>query len=202
MPFFPSLPDDAGPGTVFEKHARIYAAWSRMSEELMNGPSPLSPAERELLLAYAAGVAGCRFVHVAHAAVAHARGVEEGLLDRLLEDPESAPVAPRLKPVLAYVAKLMTTPGAMCQADADAVFAAGWDERALHDAIAVTARAAFMQRLVEGHGFVPMSPEAAAERAKRRLELGYVNLYPALREPPHPTSPPKRASEGAGERGE
>ena len=34
----------------------------------------------------------------------------------------------------------------MTQADADAVFAAGWDEHALHDAIAITARAAFMQR--------------------------------------------------------
>jgi hypothetical protein len=44
-------------------------------------------------------------------------------------------------------------------------------EQALHDAIAVTARAAFMQRLVEGHGF-----------AKRRVEHGYVNLYPAFRD--------------------
>ena len=192
MPFFPSLPDNSGPGNVFEQHARIYAAWSRMSEELMNGPSPLSPAERELMLAYAAGVAGCRFVCVAHSAVAYARGVQDGLVDRLLEDPASAPVAPRLKPLLAYVAKLMTTPGAMTQADADAVFAAGWDEQALHDAIAVTARAAFMQRLVEGHGFVPMSRDVAAERAQRRLELGYVNHYPALLEPTHPTSPQKR----------
>ena len=66
------------------------------------------------------------------------------------------------------------------QADADAVFAAGWDERALHDAIAVTARMGFMQRLVEGHGFTPWSPEKARTRAEKRVELGYVNLYPAF----------------------
>jgi hypothetical protein len=110
------------------------------------------------------------------------RGIENGLVERLIQDPETAPVEPRLKPLLAYVRKLMLTPGDMTQVDADAVFDAGWDEHALHDAIAVTARAAFMQRLVGGHGFVPMSPEAAAKRAKQRLEHGYVNLYPAFRD--------------------
>ncbi len=181
MTFFKSLPDDAGPGNVFAAYPEIYGAWSRMSEALMNGPSPLSQGERELILAYAAGVAGCRFVCVAHSEVAYAWGVENGLVERLLEDAEAAPVDTRLKPLLAYVRKLMATPGEMSQADADAVFAAGWTEQALHDAIAVTARAAFMQRLVEGHGFTPMSRETAAKHARRRVELGYVNLYPALR---------------------
>ncbi|HET7880932.1 MAG TPA: hypothetical protein VFL55_08600 [Acetobacteraceae bacterium] len=182
MPFFPSLPADAGPAHVFTAHPAIYGMWAQMSEALMNGPSPLSQAERELILAYAAGVAGCRFVYVAHSEVAYAHGIERGLLDRLLEDPEAAPVEPRLKPLLAFVHKLAVSPGQMAQTDADAVFAAGWDEHALHDAIAVTARAAFMQRLVEGHGFTPMSREVAADRAQRRLERGYVNLYPAFRE--------------------
>jgi uncharacterized peroxidase-related enzyme len=182
MPFFKSHPADAGPATVFSANPEIYAAWSKMSEALMNGPSPLTPAERELILAYAAGVAGCRFVCVAHSAVAYARGIEAGLIERLLEDPETAPVAPKLKPLLAFVAKLAIRPRDVRQADADAVFAAGWTEQALHDAIAVTARAAFMQRLAEGHGFTPMSPETAAKRARQRLEHGYVNLYPAFRE--------------------
>jgi hypothetical protein len=39
-----------------------------------------------------------------------------------------------------------------------------------------------MQRLVEGHGFTPMSREHAAQRARQRVERGYVNLYPAFRE--------------------
>lgn len=182
MTFFKSLPDDAGPANVFSRYPEIYRAWSTMSETLMNGPSPLSQAERELILAYAAAVAGCRFVCVAHSEVAYARGFPRGTVERLIEDPETAPVEARLKPLLAYARKLMQTPGEMTQADADAVFAAGWDEQALHDTIAVTARAAFMQRLVEGHGFVPMSPETAAERAAHRVKLGYVNLYPAFRE--------------------
>jgi alkylhydroperoxidase family enzyme len=112
--------------------------------------------------------------------VAYAWGVEEGLIEKLLKDMESAPVEPRLKPILAFVRKLTLTPSEMTQADADAVFDAGWDEKALHDAIAITARMCFMQRLTEGYGFAPMPPEVARKHAERRVELGYVNLYPAF----------------------
>ena len=182
MPFLKSLPDDAGPPSVFTKYPEIYWPWSQMSQALMNGPSPLSQGERELILAYASGVAGCKFVYGAHSEVAYAWGIQNGLLDRLLKDPDTAPVEARLKPLLAFVRKLTLTPGDMCQADADAVFGAGWNEQALQDAIAVTARAAFMQRLVEGHGFTPLSRDVAVEHAKRRVERGYVNLYPAFRD--------------------
>ena len=131
MTFFKSLPDDAGPPNVFTKYPEIYGPWSTMSQALMNGPSPLSQGERELILAYAAGVAGCKFVYVAHSEVAYAWGVEPGVMDRLLEDLDSAPVEARLKPLLAFVRKLTLTPGEMSQTDADAVFEAGWEEQAL-----------------------------------------------------------------------
>ena len=38
-----------------------------------------------------------------------------------------------------------------------------------------------MLRLVQGFGFVPLSREVAAKHAKKRVERGYVNLYPAFR---------------------
>ena len=181
MPFFPSLPADAGPPNVFMQYPEIYGPWSAMSQALMNGPSPLSQGERELILAYAAAVAGCDFVGVAHAEVAYAWGVQSGLVEQLVADFDTAPVEPRLKTLLRFVRTLAVSPAQVSQADADAVFQAGWDEQALHDAIAVTARAAFMQRLVQGFGFVPLTREVAARHAKKRVERGYVNLYPAFR---------------------
>jgi AhpD family alkylhydroperoxidase len=84
MPFFPSLPEKAGPPDVFAAHRELYGLWSEMSQVLMNGPSPLTPAERELILAFAAGVAGCRFVYVAHSQVAYEWGIEEGMVERLV----------------------------------------------------------------------------------------------------------------------
>jgi len=182
MPFVKTLPENAGPPVIYTKYPEIYGPWAKMSEAMMNGPSSLSAAERELIFAYAAAVAMCEFIYVAHAEVAYARGIERGLIERLMHDPDGTPLDVRLRPLLAFVRKLASRQAPMSQADADAVFAAGWDEQALHDAIAVTGRAAFMQRLVEGYGFTPISREEAAARAKKRIERGYVNLYAAFRE--------------------
>ncbi|WP_175839304.1 carboxymuconolactone decarboxylase family protein [Burkholderia anthina] len=185
MPFFKSLPGNAGPPNVFKQYPEIYGPWSTMSQVMMNGPSPLSQGERELILAYAAGAGACEFVCVAHSEVAYAWGVPRGLVDALLADLDDAPVDTRMKALLAFVRKLMTAPNELCQADADAVFDAGWSEQALHDTIAITARAAFMQRLVAGHGFTPLDRETAAAHAQRRVERGYVNLYRTFRTDKH-----------------
>jgi uncharacterized peroxidase-related enzyme len=181
MPYLPSLAADAGPPSIYNQYPAIYEPWSRMSEALMNGPSPLSQGERELILAYASAASGCEFVQVAHSAVAYAWGIDAGLVEQLLADFDAAPAEPRLKALLALVGKLAASPNAVAQADVDAVLQAGWSEQALHDAVAVTARAAFMHRLVAAYGFTPLTREAAQHKAKKRLELGYVNLYPKFR---------------------
>ena len=180
MPFFKSLAADSGPGNVFTAYPEIYEPWSRMSQALMNGPSALSPGEREMIAAYVVGIADCAYAYAAHCAAAYAWGIADGLIDKLLEDLDAAPVEDRFRPVLAFVRKLTLSPSAMTQADADAVFEAGWDEKALHDAIAVCARMNFMCRLVEGYGFVPMDPRRARDNAENRVRLGYKNLYPAF----------------------
>lgn len=184
MPFFKSLADDSGPGNVFSAYPDIYGPWADTGQAIMNGPSPLTPGEREMIAGFVAGLVPCRYAFVAHSAAAYEWGIEEGLIDFLLADIGTAPVEDRFKPLLAYVRKLTLMPSEVTQADADAVFAAGWDEKGLHDAIAVTARMNFMARLVQGHGFIPMSEERARENARNRREKGYRNLYPALAERP------------------
>lgn len=178
MPFFKSHPETAGPANVFTAYPDIYRLWSEMSQELMNGPSPLTSGEREMIASFVVGVADCNFAYVAHSEAAYAHGVKDGLIEELLENIDSADIDDKLKPLFKFVRKLTLTPGEMTQADADAVFDAGWDEKGLHDAIAVTARMCFMQRIVEGHGFTPMTRDVARENAKKRAKLGYVNLYP------------------------
>lgn len=177
MPFFKSLPENAGPPNVFKQHPDIYGPFSEMSQALMNGPSSLTQAEREIILAFAAGVSECEFVFIGHSEVAYAWGVDRGLLEDLLADIDSAAIEDKFKSVLHFVKKLAQTPNAMTQEDADHVFAAGWDEKALHDAIAITARVAFMHRLIAGHGFNLLDRAVAQNHAKKRVEKGYVNLY-------------------------
>ncbi|MEE2956463.1 MAG: carboxymuconolactone decarboxylase family protein [Pseudomonadota bacterium] len=180
MPFFKSHPADANPGTIFSAYPEIYSHWARMGQELINGSSPLSTAEREMLQAYVAGVAKCNFALIAHAEVAYAMGIKEGLIDKLLSDLSSAPVDKKFKPLLAFAGKLMAMSSEMTQEDADEVFNAGWDEKALHDTIAITARMSFMCRINEGCGFTPYSRDKAKKRAQDRLNQGYINLYPSL----------------------
>ena len=181
MAFFPSMPDDASVLQIWNAHPDIYAPMSRVTEAVMRGPSPLSPGERELIAAYVSGLNACQYCAGGHAAAAEAFGIEAGFLARLLDDFETAGVDARLFPLLAYANKLTLTPARMTQADADAVFAAGWDEKALHDAIAVCCLFNFMNRLVEGHGVVA-NAEVFAERGRRHMELGYMAQYPDLRE--------------------
>ena len=47
MPFFKSMPDDAGPANVFRSYPDLFGHWVKMGQALMNGPSPFTPGERE-----------------------------------------------------------------------------------------------------------------------------------------------------------
>lgn len=180
MPLLKSHSEKSGPGDVFQTYPEIYRHWAAMGQALINGPSPLTPGEREMIQAFVAGLIGCQFAYVAHTAAAEARGIASGVVEKLVADVASAPVSEKLKPLLALVKKLSLQPTQVSQRDADAVFAAGWDEAAYHSAVAVTARMTFMSKIIHGHGFVPMSPERARINAEHRAKVGYVALYPQL----------------------
>jgi uncharacterized peroxidase-related enzyme len=175
MPFLPSLPDDASLRQIFAKFPATSAPLLDFHEVLLRGPSPLSVAERELIAAYVSGLNACGYCHGIHARTAAEFGVEESLLTALVEDPAMAPVPDRLRPILSYVEKLTRSPARMTQADADAVFAAGWDEQALHDAVSVCALFNFMNRLVEGMG-LKGDASYAGIAARALHDGGYAGL--------------------------
>jgi alkylhydroperoxidase family enzyme len=177
MPFLKSHKENTGPGDVFQAYPEIYRHWAEMGQALINGPSPLTPGEREMIQGFVAGLINCRFAYVAHTACAVARGIAPGVVEKLVADVDSAPVSAKLKPLLALAKKLALTPTEVSQSDVDAVLAAGWDEQAYHSAVAVTARMTFMSKIIHGHGFVPMSPERAKAHAEQRAKAGYVGLY-------------------------
>ena len=166
MPFFESFADDSTIGTVYKFEPRIWQHFGEFSRELMRGPSPLTPGERELIAGYVSGLNACEFCHGAHTAAAIAFGFDDDLMPRLLDDIDTAPVDDKLKPILKYVRKLTQEPAKMTQADADAVFAAGWDEIGLHHAIAVAARYNLVNRLIHGHG-VEANPDTFKAQGER-----------------------------------
>ncbi|MCH7696319.1 MAG: peroxidase-related enzyme [Proteobacteria bacterium] len=121
-------------------------------EIVMRGESPLTVAERELITAYTSRLNGCALCSGVHSLVAEQFGIENGAIDAIIDDIDSAPVDDKIRPLLRFAKKLTQQPVKMTQADADAVFAAGWSEQALHDAINIICMANFMNRIVLAHG--------------------------------------------------
>lgn len=173
MPFFPSLPDDASTRDIFQRNPLRFTAFSEFSQHVLRGDSPLSPGMRELLGAYVSALNECRYCAGGHIATAHRFGVAPSLLEELLLDIDTAAIEPVFKPLFHYVYKLTTAPYKMLQADADAVFTAGWEEQALEDAITVCCTFNFMNRLVHGYG-IYADPAKFEERARLHAELGYI----------------------------
>lgn len=179
MSYLKSLPAETTLLQVFQAYPEPARLLLEFHEVLMRRPSPFSPGERELIAAYVSGLNDCDYCHGVHTVTAEAFGLPEGVLTAALKDLDTAPVDERLKPVLAYVGKLTRTPARMTDADAEAVFAAGWDEKALHDAVGVCALFNFMNRMVEGLGIRADSAYAQISGVRLR-DRGYAGLATLL----------------------
>lgn len=172
MPRIRSLPEKPTLADLRAKYSGLFDLLRPYGQQLMRGPSPFTPGERELIAAYTSATNACRYCHGVHRLVAEGFGIDEAVLDKLWSDIGSAPVDERMKPVLHYVRKLTETPSRVSDADADAVYAAGWSDEALVHAIAVCAYFNQMNRLVEGAGIVG-SPESYAANAEALVARGY-----------------------------
>ena len=92
--------------------------------------------------------------------------------------PATAPLKLQVKPRFACVGKLTRTPARVTEADAQAVYDAGWSESALFDAVQCCAFYNFMNRIIEGTGVAafPVDPAAALDEVQQtRRDRGYTD---------------------------
>ena len=180
MPHLRSLRGGASLIDVFKAFPQTSAPLIEFHEALLRGRSPFTATERELIAAYVSGLNRCRYCHGVHTAAAERMGVEVGLLPRILRDGDLVGVDAKLRPVLTLARKLTAAPDSVTRADAQAVFAAGWDDAALYYAVAVTALFNLMNRLVEGLG-IELDPTYVGPAAERLAERGYLPLLELMR---------------------
>lgn len=152
MALFPSLPPDAHLADVFSRFPDSAGPLFMYFETVLRSEGELTIGERELIAAYLSGLNACTFCYGSHRVYSEVFGQPRGLVDALLIDIETADVRDKLRPILRYVKKLNTLPSKLVKADADAVFAAGWSEAALFEAVQVCAAFNLMNRIVEGAG--------------------------------------------------
>jgi len=147
---------------VFRDFPDTSRAIAALHFEIMRRESAFTKGERELMASLVSALNGCRYCTGIHESAAEAFGIEAGLLAQLLEDIDTAAVDTRLKPVLHFVTKLTLRPAQMVAADTQALLDAGWDEKAVFDAVCVCAFYSFMNRYVDGTGL-----ESAPEELRR-----------------------------------
>ncbi len=183
MAFVKSIPSaEESVSAVLRRYPAQAIPLTQLTDLVMrSGECRFSAQQRELIAAFASGTNACTYCFETHRATAEAFGVDEGLLGGLLDDVDASPVDERLKPVLRYVQKLTRTPSRMVQADADAIFAAGWDENDFHYLVMICGLFNFYNRLIDGYG-VKNSAEFRLERGRALADpKGYGVVTDALK---------------------
>lgn len=172
MALLDKLPEPASLADLMAAYPDLAGLALPLAEHVLRGPSPLPPALRELLFAYGSALNACSFCTGMHRAVAEALGAAGDLIEALLADIDTAPVAERERPLFHYLRKLTLTPSRMTAEDAGAVRAAGWCDDALHGVIAVSALHNFFNRWVDGCGVRASAAELRAG-GRQFAEHGY-----------------------------
>jgi len=174
MAFLKKLGNEPKVFDAFGAWPLIYGPWIEICQQILRDtPSNLSAGERELIGAFISRLNKCDYCYEAHKSVAREFGYDAGLVEQLQSDINAAPVEDRLKPLFRYVRKLTEEQHRMVQADAEEVYAAGWNEDDLHVAIAVCALFNFMNRFVHGLG-IEEDPAYSLAAGRRLKATGYV----------------------------
>ncbi|HWC79142.1 MAG TPA: peroxidase-related enzyme [Pseudonocardiaceae bacterium] len=174
MSYLPSLPEGAVLMDVFRAFPDTVPALTEHHKIVLRGPSVFSVAERELIAAYVSGLNECQYCQGVHGATAEAFGIPEGVLAALLGDLDTAPIEEKFRTLLRYLRTLTLSPHRLTEADAAAVFAAGWDEKALYDAVSVCALFNFMNRFVAGLGIAADAAYFAAAAQRFVADVDYA----------------------------
>ena len=171
-----NLPEHATVFDVFSAYPDLFTHIADFSQQAFRGPGPLPPRDRELIFSYVSQLNACDYCFGGHSETTKLLGAAADVFEKLKIGIDAAPVDAKLKPLLRYAKKLTETPARMTPADAEACYAAGWNDEAIMQAIAVACLANFMNRLVEGSG-VHADPSKFAMRAKAAVEKGYQRPF-------------------------
>ncbi len=172
MPYLKSLPEDASMLDVYRLDLELARPILRYQQQLLRGPSPLSVAQRELIGAYVSTLNACRFCFGLHALVARRFGVEETLIEQLVQKGPAGAVDDNFAAILTFAGKLTREPAKITASDARKVHAAGWDDTALFHTVLITGFFNFFNRLTDGLGLE--FDEQMHQRAAAGLhEIGY-----------------------------
>ena len=173
MTFPKNLAADGKVYDVFSMRPATFQPFTQTCEQIMRGPSPLSPGQRELIGTFVSRLNSCPYCHDVHNEAVKAYGMNEALTQQLMDDPDSAEIDADFKVLLTLVRKVTEGAYRVSESDYERMYAAGWGDDAIHDAIIVTCLFNFMNRLVSSFG-IEANDAYLALAGERIKNDGYV----------------------------
>lgn len=148
---------------------------NQLVEVLLQGPSPLSKGERELIATYVSSLNACRFCASTHGAIARHHLGDASMVEQVITDPEQASVSPKLKALMRIAAKVQRDGRQVTDADVAAAREEGATDVEIHDTVLIAAAFCMFNRYVDGLGtWAPDNPDLYDQIGAYRAENGYL----------------------------
>lgn len=134
-----------------------FRAFFAYHDAVMDKPSGLSKADREMIVVATSALNKCPYCVVAHGAILRIRANDPFVSDLVAANWRSAPIGARQKAMLAFAEKLCLQPDTVGPEDHATLAAAGLDGEEIWDVAAVTSLFALSNRMAH---FLDVRPNA------------------------------------------
>lgn len=132
-----------------------YLRWLAHYEQVMRGPSGLSPTEREMIAVVVSSLNDCHYCVTSHSAYLRVLTGDPTLPDRLRADPDAAAPDERTRAILRFVTKVTQDAHGCTPDDLAVLRRVGLSDEEIFDAVETAATFNFTNRLTSALGMVP-----------------------------------------------
>lgn len=154
-----------------------------LAQVLLRGPSPLTPAERELIATHVSARNNCMFCMSSHAAAARELFSENSnVVDCVIDNMPTPLLSDKMKALLNIAGKVQMSGKSVTQKDIDEAKAYGANDRDIHDTVLIAATFSLFNRYVDGLAtLTPTDPREYEPMGKRLATIGYVTPQKATK---------------------
>jgi uncharacterized peroxidase-related enzyme len=151
-----------------------------LAQVLLRGPSPLTPAERELIATHVSNRNNCTFCMSSHAAAARELFDDRrALVDCVIHNEPTPLLSDKMKALLNIAGKVQESGRLVTNEDVAEARKHGADDRAIHDTVLIAATFSMFNRYVDGLAtLTPTDPKEYEAMGKRLATVGYVSPQP------------------------
>ena len=147
-----------------------------LAQILLRDPSPLTPAERELIATHVSALNDCTFCMSSHAAAARVLYEDKKeVVDCVIHGKHSSLLSEKMKALLNIAGKVQQSGKLVTDEDVAGARRHGADDRDIHDTVLIAATFSMFNRYVDGlASLTPTDPKEYEPMGHRLATMGYV----------------------------